>query len=816
MRPFLSLLLISLLPSFLLAQNARLSGLIRSSESQEGIPGARVIIEGGRQFSSSDAQGYFEINDLAQGSYTISIFAYGFRTQQLKQKIKPGANTLHVNLAPLQDTLQAISVEAANTGTLGGVGRLNSVEGFGIYEAKKTEVILLDEITANKSTNNPRQIFAKVPGLNIWESDCAGLQLDIAARGLGPSRTSNFNTRQNGYDMSADALGYPESYYTPPMQAVERIEIVRGAASLQYGTQFGGMLNFVLKDAPEDKPLEFRTELTYGSFGFLNSFNSVGGTLGKFSYYAFYQYKEGNCWRHNSGFDLHNGYMRLGYEISPRLRLTLDYTGMNYVSQQPGGLTDQEFRNGNPRESKRQRNWFRVDWNLFSLNLDYHISDRTQLNMRNFGLLSGRDALGNLERIDRIDLLGNRTLIEDDYRNFGNETRLLHRYNIKGQPQVLLLGFRYYRGFTAKRQGDANDGFGADFEFLNPDNLEVSDYDFPSRNYAFFAEHIFNLSEKFSITPGFRVEHIRTKSEGFYNQIVRNRAGEIIVSNQVPEETDVKRSFPLFGLGLSYKLDSDIEFYANFSENYRSVTFSSLRVENSNFQLDSTIRDEEGYNLDLGARGMYKGLLNFDVSLFYLRYNDRIGFINLENQPPLFLDQRSQTNVGDSEHYGLEAFAELDLWKWFISDVSDRSLSLFTNFSWIDARYLNNSSRAAEGDIDGNRVEYVPSIMLRSGLSFRYKNLQATYLISYLSEQYTDATNAGDVPVAGAVSGTVPSYHVMDFSMRYRWKFMEFEGGVNNLTDEIYFTRRAESYPGPGIIPAAGRSFYLTLKAVLN
>ena len=157
--------------------------------------------------------------------------------------------------------MEEIDVKAKRK-TYSGIGRLRSVDGFGIYEAKKNELIVLDDFAANKANNNARQIFAKVPGLNIWESDCAGLQLDIAARGLGPSRTANFNTRQNGYDMSADALGYPESYYTPPMQAVERIEIVRGAASLQYGTQFGGMLNFKLKEAPKDKKIELNSEQT--------------------------------------------------------------------------------------------------------------------------------------------------------------------------------------------------------------------------------------------------------------------------------------------------------------------------------------------------------------------------------------------------------------------------------------------------------------------------------------------------------------------------------------------------------------------------
>ena len=114
-----------------------------------------------------------------------------------------------------------------------GLTKLRAVEGMAIYEGKKSEVVQLDAITANVATNNARQVFARVAGLNIWESDGAGLQLGIGGRGLSPNRTSNFNTRQNGYDMSADALGYPESYYTPPTEALSRIEVVRGAASLQ-------------------------------------------------------------------------------------------------------------------------------------------------------------------------------------------------------------------------------------------------------------------------------------------------------------------------------------------------------------------------------------------------------------------------------------------------------------------------------------------------------------------------------------------------------------------------------------------------------
>ena len=112
----------------------------------------------------------------------------------------------------------------------------------------------------NLASNNARQIYNQIPGLNIYQNDDAGIQLNIGGRGLDPNRTSNFNTRQNGYDISADVLGYPESYYTPPSESIKNIQIVRGAASLQYGTQFGGLVNFVLDNAKRGKSLEEQTQ----------------------------------------------------------------------------------------------------------------------------------------------------------------------------------------------------------------------------------------------------------------------------------------------------------------------------------------------------------------------------------------------------------------------------------------------------------------------------------------------------------------------------------------------------------------------------
>jgi Fe(3+) dicitrate transport protein len=75
---------------------------------------------------------------------------------------------------------------------------------------------------------------------------------------------------------------------------------------------------------------------------------------------------------------------------------------------------------------------------------------------------------------------------------------------------------------------------------------------------------------------------------------------------------------------------------------------------------------------------------------------------------------------------------------------------------------------------------------------------------------YSDGTNATSDP--NAIAGLIPSYYVVDLNLSYKMnKYIHVKGGVNNVTNNQYFTRRATSYPGPGIIPSDGISGYLTL-----
>ena len=281
------------------------------------------------------------------------------------------------------------------------------------------------------------------------------------------------------------------------------------------------------------------------------------------------------------------------------------------------------------------------------------------------------------------------------------------------------------------------------------------------------------------------------------------------------------RSFLLLGLGLSYSFENQSELYANFSQNYRSITFSDIRVVNPSFQIDPNISDEDGFTADIGLRGSANDWINYDVSLFGLLYDNRLGEILQSEIRTNAIGEEVETgrivrfrgNIGTAFIYGFEGFADVSLSTLFFEKNKNLKLNYFINTALTNSEY----TKSERTNVKGNEVEFIPNINLKTGISFGYKNLLASLQYSYLSKQFTDATNAPQdiTDNQRGIEGEIPAYDVMDASVSYRWKNFKLEAGLNNLLNNTYFTRRATGYPGPGIIPAEPRTFYTTLEIKL-
>lgn len=684
-----------------------------------------------------------------------------------------------------------------------GVRSAGDTLGAVLMAGKKTEVITPAALDADLSLNVARQVFAKVPGISVWENDGSGVQLGIAARGLSPNRSWEFNLRQDGYDIAADAFGYPEGYYTPPMEAVERIEVVRGAASLAYGPQFGGLVNFVMKKGVADRPLAFETRQTLGAYGLYDSYNGLGGTKGKWNYYGFLHHRSADGWRQNTLYattTVHGGVL---YAVTPRMRLGLDYTRSQVEQQQPGGLTDAQFAM-DPRSSSRARNWMMIPWNVGAVTLDWRPNARTLVDAKVYGVLAEANKVGFVKPINQPDTINSATdeyaarqVDKDRFTNMGVELRVRRSWTAFGREAWLSAGIRGY-GADNHRQQQAHGTTGSDFDLTTMGDF-AKDLQLGTRNAALYVENLFRLSNKLAVVPGVRMEHVESRVDGRING---DGTGAVDSGKRT-------RSLPLFGLGAQYQVTSSAQAYANFSQAYRPVLYSDLTPSATTDVIDPDLYDASGYNVDGGYRGALGEALRFDVGGFHLHYNDRIGTLVKDGV-------NLRTNIGTSVSTGVEAYAECDLLR-ALRGRTTTHLQLFASYAYVNARYTrwNNPDIAEDParSIADKRVEYAPEYILRAGLTYRDKCISATVQANVVDGVYTDAANT-EAPNAAATVGWIPGYTVVDASCTWTVSDrISLTGGVNNALDELYATRRAGGYPGPGLLPGMGRNAYFTLGA---
>lgn len=385
----------------------------------------------------------------------------------------------------------------------------------------------------------------------------------------------------------------------------------------------------------------------------------------------------------------------------------------------------------------------------------------------------------------------NREVATEGMNNATTEIRLTHDYQLGSMNQTLAGGLRFtYAWFDKKSGGEGTTGIDFDMSVNGEFDKNI---DFTTTNLVPFVENIFRLNDQFSITPGFRFEYLKSTSDGY-----KKSDGVKLPANENRE-----RYVPLFGLGMEYKTTSYTNLYANISQAYRPISYSQLTPIAITSKIDQHLKDAYGFNADLGYRGTVKNYLNFDLGLFYIAYNKRIGTVLMN--PGASDEYTLRTNVANSVHRGLESYVEFNLLK-YINHNSKKGLSVFNSLALINAEYTS-------GEFKGNRVETAAKYVNRVGLNYADKKLSATFQMSNVGDAYGDATNVklSSDPVAGYI----PAYTVLDASFTYRMNQYSLKAGMNNIADTKYFTLRADEYPGPGIIPSVGRNFYVGFTAKL-
>ncbi len=643
--------------------------------------------------------------------------------------------------------------------------------GAQIYSGKKTSSHSLAKLPAMQP-DQYRQAFTQIPGLLISEVAVPSI-VNLSYRGLNdPHESNGLLVMKDGLPVLSDWHGYPTLYYSPPLEAVERVEFIRGGSSLLYGPQPGPALNYVTYDPPAEKFVG-ETKHTFGSNSMYSTFNSLGGTYGPVGYYGYYHHRQADGERDNSDYAVHSGNFKTVLKAGETSKLTANFDAYDSESGEAGRLTYAQWA-ADPEQTTRVADRLWIDRYTGSLTYEQEITGS--------GLLTIKPWVGYQDRLSRrqtADGAFTNNLDRQEFTYTGVDNRMRWLWDLFGKEQVLTGGFLFYHSDAPRNRRRG-------LERESNDGVEIFSMDRSTDYWALFAEQLFKWW-RLSIVPAFRLELISLKAEEEFNSGV---------TRPLIDE-DFMSAVPLFGLGVGLDLGKRNELYFNVSQGYQPKEYDDLVNPTSNTQRAPQNLDEsKTWNYEVGFRGTPATWFSYDTSLFFIDYDNYIESQNIGG------GNVERSNSGHAQFGGWEAAAQADVIG-FWDDVRQSkvgetigSFGPFGNIQLLDAKFTG-------GVNDGNEPAYSPEYLVKWGLTYHLKKwFKATLSSVFAADHYWQDSNA-----AGAVGiREVTAYKVWDLALEaYLYKdILSIFGGASNLFDETYFSRVRSD----GIEPANGRDIY--------
>lgn len=644
-----------------------------------------------------------------------------------------------------------------------------------------TNLEALPEIT----TNNYRQILSQTPGLFVSEVANESFA-SINYRGLGdPHESFNLLMLKDGLPIAADPYGYPANYYQPPVDSVERVEFVRGGASLLYGPQPGGSLNFVTKKPVLNQERRATSKHIVGSKNLYSTYNEISGGDEDAAGMGFFHHRGSDGFRNfNSDYDINNGGARFTLNTAPDTLVHIDLDAYSGRFGEPGGLSNVPgeglaYIGDNRFASTLTSDQLRIDRYAPTLTVEQKLDGDTSLTSKVFGGYfqreSRRQSYGAAPSFGGIPLGATNTIQRQEFSSVGVDSRLQRNWGAdsKHVATVGITGsytdspFRQWKGTSIEARTGAKE----------------KDLDRSLGVVSVFTENRFNLG-KFSITPGIRMENIfQDIKENFNSNLVTApESGSLRGENRYDQVA-------LFGLGSTYEISEGAELYANISQGYKPVTYGDAVPLQTGDTISGDLDPAKTITYEAGVRGEPTNWLTVDSSVFYTTFKDQFGRLGSQI-----------ANVGDGRYQGIEGATELSITQLANSFCESNELSSLGNFSL----YANASLLDAEfnaGPADGKIPQFAPDYLVRTGLVYSYDDrAKLAFLGNFIDSVYADDANTSNRRIS--------AYSLWDLTAEYRFtSAVKVVGGVNNIFNEEYISR----IRGNGLEPGNPRNIYAGL-----
>ncbi len=337
-------------------------GKVFSSGDAIPLQGANVtFVNGDNEYgATTDEMGVYSISNIEPGNYSITITFIGF--EDYKENILLEAGKVYNIDAEL--AIQPIVM-----------ARLEIISDASVpYKNLPGAATVLDMETI-KLVNpiGTQEMLEYIPGVNGYADDGIGnSRISVGIRGLNPRRSSRVLVLEDGIPIQPALYVYPNMYYNPPADRIDRIEVIKGSGAIKYGPQtMGGVINYFTRRPRSEFGGMFR--LTAGENGYTSAFIETGGWgNSKLKPEIQLLYKRGDGFRDNNHFEQMNATLKLNYFPSPDKNIYLK-SNINFENSNATytGLTKYSFEN-NPKFNPKKDDNFKV----FRVALDLIQSER--------------------------------------------------------------------------------------------------------------------------------------------------------------------------------------------------------------------------------------------------------------------------------------------------------------------------------------------------------------------------------------------------------------------------------------------------------
>jgi Fe(3+) dicitrate transport protein len=653
------------------------------------------------------------------------------------------------------------------------------------------------------------EALRKVPGVNVRDEEGFGLRPNIGIRGINPTRSTKTLLLEDGLPLAYAPYGDNASYYHPPVDRFERIEVIKGASQILFGPQtITGAINYVTPTPPR-APGGF-ARFTGGNRDYYNGHFNYGGTWNNLGGLFDFIHKQGDGARDNTHHEINDVNLKGVYEIGPRSALILRGNNFTEDSQVTySGITDAERANFGYRYNPFKNDEFETNrWGAsatheFTINGDASLTTSVYWSgfNREWWRQSSTTTDGQCGAAFRNDRLNGVAVDPDTCNSVQGRLRNYYAYGIEPRfeinhdtfvvPSELDFGFHLHSEHQHRKQINGAAPTARTGVLVERNEREV-------HAFAAYVQNRFLLG-KWTVAPGVRLEDVDMDREN----LLAGVRGE----NEVRE--------PIPALGITY---SPVEATTFFFGVHRG--FAPPRVEDAISNATGNTVDvsaEKSWNYELGVRSKPSRGLRLDATLFRNDFENQIVVGSVAaGSPPL--------SEGETLYQGAELYARADLGDIF---GSPHNVYLQSAWTWVADAEQESAFRClpvdgvipaacaggiVPGSAEGNRVPYAPEHLLTAAVGYQHPvGLDVQLEAVFVDDQFSDFANLqngtdhpngpGSVEARSGQFGEIDSHVVLNLAGTYQVvRGLDLFVAVKNLLDRDYIVDRTR-----GILPGSPR-----------